>query len=122
MKCKPILTVSELLGRSVTNSQGDHLGRIEDIVIDGPRGRVAYAVLSFGGFLGLGDRLHAIPWDVLVEDPQSGCLLLDVDREKLRQAPGFDKQHWPDMANDAWASEVNEYYGVEPYSGSKIRP
>jgi sporulation protein YlmC with PRC-barrel domain len=122
MKCKPIMAATEIIGRTVTNSRGEKLGRIEDIVIDGPRGQVAYAVLSFGGFLGVGDRLCAIPWDVLVEDPHSGCLLLDVDKDRLRKAPGFDKHHWPDMADDAWASEVYEYYGVEPYWGSKTRP
>src|SRR4030095_7556120 len=80
---------SEIIGKKVENEQGENLGKIEDIVLDESQGRIVYAVLSFGGVLGLGDKLFAIPWNALKENPEKKCCLLSVDKEKLRKAPGF---------------------------------
>jgi hypothetical protein len=72
-------------------------------------------VLSFGGFLGVGDKLFAVPWRALKLDTDNKCFILDVDKDRLRDAPGFDKDHWPSMADTQWASKVHSYYGTRPY-------
>jgi sporulation protein YlmC with PRC-barrel domain len=111
---------SKLIGADIENPQGENLGDIEDIVIDPATGHVAYAVLSFGGFLGVGEKFFAIPWAALT--PKSGeteRFVLNVDKERLRNAPGFDKNNWPDMANRQWGEQVHAYYGVPPYWESR---
>jgi hypothetical protein len=84
-------------------------------MLDTPTGRVAYAVLSFGGFLGMGDKLFAIPWDQLSLDEENKRFVLNVNRAKLENAPGFDKDNWPDMADPSWGSRIYSYYGSHPY-------
>lgn len=110
-----LMSSDSLAGDSVVNAVGEDLGKIETIMLDVPRGRVAYAVLSFGGFLGLGDKLFAIPWEALTLDAERECFILDVDKERLKNAPGFDKDHWPAMADLQWASQIHTYYGSRPY-------
>lgn len=110
-----LMSADSLTGDSVVNAAGEDLGKIEAIMLDVPRGRIAYAVLSFGGFLGMGDKLFAIPWDTLTLDADRECFILDVDKERLQNAPGFDKAHWPAMADSQWASNIHTYYGSRPY-------
>ncbi len=110
-----IMAADTLEGDSVVNLQGEELGTIQDIMVDVPRGRVAYAVLATGGVLGLGSRLHAIPWSSLTLDANRKCFVLNVDKQRLEDAPGFDKDHWPSMADPRWATEVHQYYGASPY-------
>jgi sporulation protein YlmC with PRC-barrel domain len=110
-----IMAASTLEGDAVVNTKGEDLGNIEEIMLDVPRGRIAYAVLSFGGFMGMGDKLFAIPWSALVLDTERKCFVLDVDKERLKLAPGFDKDHWPTMADPRWASDIHSYYGSRPY-------
>ena len=110
-----IMAADTLEGDSVVNMQGEELGTIQDIMVDVPHGRVAYAVLSTGGVLGIGSKLHAIPWTSLTLDANRKCFILNVDKNRLENAPGFDKDHWPSMADQRWASEVHQYYGVSPY-------
>jgi sporulation protein YlmC with PRC-barrel domain len=136
-----ICFAEDLIGMSVVSPQGEKLGKIEDVVVH-PGGEVAYAVLSFGGFLGMGDKLFAIPWHMLKpehaehaekgadkdksskdkdmdKDMEShseshkmhGPLVLAVEKEQLKNAPGFEKDHWPVMANADWAAGVDRYYG-----------
>lgn len=110
-----IMAASTLEGDDVVNSKGQDLGKIKEIMIDVPSGRVAYAVLSSGGLLGIGDKLFAIPWSALTLDIDRKCFILDVEAERLKAAPGFDKDHWPSMADTTWASEVHAYYGQRNY-------
>jgi len=110
-----VMAASTLEGDAVVNTQGEDLGNIEEIMLDVPRGRIAYAVLSFGGFMGMGDKLFAIPWSALTLDTERKCFVLDVDKERMKQAPGFDKDHWPSMADPRWASDIHTYYGSRPY-------
>ena len=84
-----------LLGNDVYNDADDKLGAIKEFMIDMASGRIAYAVLSFGGFLGMGDRLFAVPWQALKLDTANQRFRLSVSKEKLKNAPGFDKDHWP---------------------------
>jgi sporulation protein YlmC with PRC-barrel domain len=110
-----VLSASTLAGDRVQNSAGEDLGKLNEIMIDIPSGRVAYAVLSFGGFLGMGDKLFALPWRALKLDEDQKCFLLDIDKKKLENAPGFDKGNWPDMADNTWAMTIFSYYGTTPY-------
>ncbi len=110
-----IMSSNTLEGDKVVNLQGEQLGSIEEIMLDVPTGRIAYAVLSSGGFLGVGDKLFAIPWAALTLDTENECFILDVSKERLEQAPGFDKDHWPAMAEETWASDIHSYYGTRPY-------
>ena len=110
-----VLSASSLASHSVKNKLGEDLGSVKEIMIDIPSGRVAYAVLSFGGFLGFGDKLFAIPWEVLTVDEDRKCLVLDADKATLEKAPGCDKDHWPDMADSRWGTQVYTYYGRKPY-------
>ena len=112
-----VLSATSLIGDRVTNPAGEYLGKIEELMIDLDSGRVAYAVLSFGGFLGtgLGDKLFALPFQALKLDAEHECFVLDVDPEKLRKAPGFDKDHWPSTADRTWGSQIHSYYGCRPY-------
>jgi len=110
-----VLAADTLTGDKVVNRQKEDLGKIEHLMIDVETGRVAYAVLSFGGFLGLGDKLFAIPWSALAVDTGEKQFILEVDKKMLERAPGFDKGNWPDMADRVWGAEVNTYYGAKPY-------
>jgi len=84
-------------------------------MIDVAEGRIAYAVLSFGGFLGMGNKLFAIPWEALSLNQRDNEFVLNVSKEQLDKAPGFDKDNWPDIADRQWASQISEYYGYRPY-------
>lgn len=106
-----IMAADTLSGEKVVNQAGDSLGEITHIMLDVTQGTIAYAVLSFGGVFGLGDRLFAVPWHSLALDVDNKWFVLNVEKERLRDAPGFDKKHWPAMADPAWAREVNAYYG-----------
>lgn len=105
-----VLAAGRLTGDRVRNPSGEDLGKIEEIMIDVPSGRVAYAVISFGGFLGIGDKLFAVPWRALALNERTHEFILEVNRKRLEEAPGFDPNHWPDMANPAFAAEVDEFY------------
>ncbi len=108
-----VMSASTLIGDSVVNAHGEDLGKVEEIMVHIDSGKVAYAVLSFGGFLGIGDKLFAIPWEALTLDEDNHRFILNVDKERLEQAPGFDKDHWPDMADPKWGTEIYRYYGYK---------
>jgi sporulation protein YlmC with PRC-barrel domain len=109
------LSASSLEGTNVYNNSGQELGDIKEIMIDLDNGRIAYAVLSFGGFLGLGDKYFAIPWDSMSFDTVNERIILNVSKEKLENAPGFDKDHWPDTADTKFLENVYTYYETEPF-------
>lgn len=110
-----IMAADTLTGNAVVNAAGEDLGNIKAIMLDIPGGRIAYAVLSFGGLLGFGEKLFAIPWHSLKLDTDNKRFILDIDQERLRHAPGFDKDHWPSMADPQWAASIHSYYNVQPY-------
>jgi len=114
-KYRRVLAASTLAGDHVQNSAGEDLGKVDEIMIDIPAVKVAYAVLSFGGFLGVGNKLFAVPWNALRLDEDKKHFILDVDKQKLENAPGFDKDNWPDMADTSWGTRIFSYYGVAPY-------
>jgi sporulation protein YlmC with PRC-barrel domain len=110
-----VMAASTLEGDNVFNRADEELGEIKEFMIDVPSGRVAYAVMSAGGFLGMGDRLFAIPFGALTLDTDGKRFILDVAKERMKNAPGFDKDHWPSMADTTWGGDVHRYYGVRPY-------
>lgn len=110
-----VVPASSVRGAKVRNPDGEDLGKIEDIMLDVGAARIAYAVLSFGGFLGLGDKLFAIPWEALALDPENEWFVLDIAKEQLEDAPGFDKDHWPDMGDRDWGAGIHSHYGHRPY-------
>jgi sporulation protein YlmC with PRC-barrel domain len=114
-KYRRVMAADTLAGDKVRNWAGEDLGKIDSIMIDIRSGRVAYAVLSFGGILGMGNKLFAVPWKALRADEDEKSFILDVDKKMLESAPGFDKDNWPDMADTTWGSGVFRHYGVAPY-------
>jgi sporulation protein YlmC with PRC-barrel domain len=110
-----VMDAATLSGDSVVNSSGEDLGKIEAIMLDVSGGRIAYAVLSFGGFLGVGSKYFAIPWSALALDAGEQRFILNIAKDRLENAPGFDKDHWPSMADRDWATQVHQYYDVAPY-------
>jgi len=109
-----IASSHQLVGRKVENPKGESLGKIEDVMIDTGEGRVAYAVLSFGGFMGMGNKLFAYPWSALHIHGEDK-VTLDVTKESLENAPGFPKDKWPDMNDRVWGASVHTYYKTQPY-------
>jgi len=105
-----LLSATTITGDDVCNLQDEKLGKIQDIMLDINEGTIRYAVLSSGGFLGMGDHLFAVPWRALKLDALNHRFILDVDLERLKNAPGFDKDQWPDMADPTWHSAIESYY------------
>jgi sporulation protein YlmC with PRC-barrel domain len=101
---------TELLGMDVRNPSGEKLGNINDVVLDLPSGRVAFCVLASGGILGIGDKLLALPPMTLKISPGRTHLVLNSEKEFLRQAPSFDWNHWPEVANASFTNEVYRYH------------
>lgn len=110
-----VLSASTISGDSVVNPQGEDLGKIEDIMIDLTNGQVAYAVLSFGGFMGMGDKLFALPWNSLQVDQKNKKVVLDLPKDTLKESDGFDKSNWPNFADPEFRSRTYSKYGASPY-------
>ncbi|KFI06975.1 hypothetical protein JN27_15165 [Massilia sp. BSC265] len=109
-----LMGAETLIGDSVVNAQEEDLGDIKEIMLDMQTGQVAYAVLAFGGFLGLGEKLFAVPWQALHLDTVNKRMVLNVEKERLKSAPGFDKHSWPDMSDITWVSGIHSFYGTDP--------
>jgi sporulation protein YlmC with PRC-barrel domain len=109
-----LMGADTLIGDSVVNAADEDLGDIKEIMLDMQTGQVAYAVLSFGGFLGMGEKLFAVPWQALHLDTVNKRFVLDIDKDRLQNAPGFDKNAWPDMADAQWAQQIHSFYGTDP--------
>ena len=112
-----LMGADTLMGNDVYNSDDEDLGDIKEFMIDMASGRIAYAVLSFGGLLGMGDKLFAVPWHALTLDTENKRFNLNVPKDRLKDAPGFDKDNWPSMADKAWAAGVHRFYGT-PYEAN----
>ena len=111
-----LMGAGTLIGNDVSNNMDENLGNIKEIMLDVSSGKVAYAVLEFGSFMGMGGKLFAVPWRALTLDTVNKCFVLNVDKELLKDAPGFDKDDWPDMADPTWAQSIHSYYGTRPYT------
>ena len=111
-----LMGADTLNGNDVYNLKDEKLGEIKEIMLDVPSGQVSYAVLSCGGFMGLGEKLFAVPWNALSLDTKNKRFVLKADKGRLELAPGFDKNHWPDMADPSWVQDIHAYYGTQPLS------
>lgn len=104
------LSATSLIGDSIKNTQGESLGDLKELMIDLSSGSISYAVIAFGGILGMGEKLFAVPWQSLRVDHSDKCLILDVAKERLKDAPGFDKDNWPDFSDTGFAEQHTAYY------------
>ncbi len=110
-----VVKTKEVVGVKVIDSAKESLGEIEEIMLDKLSGRVAYVVLSCGGFLGMGEKLFAVPWKAFHYDSEEDAFILNVDKEKFKKAPSFNKELWPDMEDRTWGQSVSDYYGTKSY-------
>lgn len=105
-----VLSASTLIGDTIENQTGEKLGKLEEIMLDLHSGKIAYAVLSFGGFLGMGEKLFALPWQKLHVDQERKCIILKASKEQFESMPGFNKDNWPDFSDRAFQSKLSDYY------------
>lgn len=110
-----LMGADTLIGNSVYNHQDESLGDIKEIMLDMRSGQISYAVLEFGGFLGMGTKLFAVPWQALTLDTIEKRFVLKINKERLDDAPGFEKDNWPDMADPIWAKSIHDYYGTRAH-------
>ena len=103
---------SKLVGLHVRNMDGEKLGKVEDLVVNVENGKISYIAMSFGGILGLGDKLFAIPYDQVKFDhgQDEMFFVVNMTKEKLQAAPGFDKNNWPNFADPNWSQKIDNYY------------
>ncbi len=106
-----LISSDKVGGTSVENTNGDNLGHIRDIMIDKPSGKVGYAVLKYGSFLGMGGKLFALPWDQLKYDKERGAYIVDIPAETLKSAPSFEETSQPDWSDPSWNRSLHDYYG-----------
>jgi sporulation protein YlmC with PRC-barrel domain len=109
-----LMGADTLIGDHVHNMQDEHLGEIKEIMLDMRSGKIAYAVMSYGGVLTMGEKLFAVPWSALKLDTANKMMRLDMDKSRVETAPGFDPNDWPDMADQTWANEIHAYYNATP--------
>jgi sporulation protein YlmC with PRC-barrel domain len=105
-----LMGADTLIGENVCNTNGEDLGGIKEIMLDMRTGKIAYAVLSFGGMMGLGEKLFAVPWQRLHLDTTRQRFVLDIEKSRLQNAPGFDKESWPDMSDPHWTRQIDKFY------------
>ena len=113
---------NDVIGVKVKNTANESLGKIEEIILDKNKGCARYVILSFGGFLGMGEKWFALPWKALNYDISNDCFILNIDKEKLKNAPGLDKDHMPNWADEKWGLTIYQYYGTAPYWQDKNQP
>lgn len=101
---------TRIIGSTVRDAEGKKIGVIKDLVLDSQRGEIAYAAVSFGGVMGVGEQYHAIPWIALEPSDDGRFYVLRVDKETIASAPAFDKARWPDVTDDAWRAETDRYW------------
>ena len=100
-----------LPGDPVVNREGVELGVLEHVMLDVQGGRIAYAVVARGGVLGIGERLYAVPWQLVRRDAASCCFVVDIAPEALDAAPSFERRQWPVMDSD-WSERVHAHFGA----------
>lgn len=105
-----LMGANTLIGDSVCNFQEESLGDIKEIMLNVKTGTIAYAVLSFGGVFSIGEKLFAVPWSALTLDTENKRFVLNISKNRFEDAPGFNSDDWPDMAEQGWADGIHAYY------------
>jgi hypothetical protein len=111
-----LISSDKVVGTAVYNIQGEHLGSVYNLMVDKTSGQIAYAVMSFGGFLGIGESYHPLPWRVLKYDVRQGGYVVDLDRRRLETAPSYSANSLPNWSDPTYGHDIDNYYGVPPYS------
>ena len=106
---------SNIIGTKVVNRQNEDLGKVEEVVIDVFNGRIGYLVLSFGGFLGMGEKLYAVPWKALHYNRDLHVYVLNLTQDQIERAPGFEKETWPEFTDEGWNRDVHRHYELSPF-------
>lgn len=109
----------EVIGREVKNNNDEHLGKVKELVLEKVSGNVVYVVLHSDGFMGMGGKCFALPWNILHFDDDKNCFRVDINKERLSNAPGFDKDNWPDMADSTFRQSIADFYGIKPPENRK---
>lgn len=112
-----LISSAKVNGTNVYNIAGDALGEIHDVMIDKKSGRIAYAVMSFGGFLGIGERYHPLPWSTLKYDTRQGGYVVGLTKEQLNGAPNFAAAETPNWGDRVYEKNIHDYYQAMPYWG-----
>ncbi|WP_298626129.1 PRC-barrel domain-containing protein [uncultured Legionella sp.] len=110
MTFRKVVKASEVTGVDVKNLNDENLGKINEVVIDKATGRVSYLVLDFGGILGFGNKFFAIPWSMFTYNEEEDCFNLNLEKERLKDAPGFDKDHWPNFTARDVSTSIDQFY------------
>ena len=110
-----IIAADKVVGTEVYNTAGEHLGEIHDVILDKVSGKVVYAIMSFGGFLGIGEQYHPLPWTTLKYDTNRGGYVVPLTRERLENAPMYGANGEPDWSDRQYGKTVYDYYGAGPY-------
>lgn len=108
------ISAERVEGTDVYNTQGEHLGHIEDIILDKISGKVIYAVMAFGGFLGIGEKYHPLPWSLLKYDEGKEGYVVPLDRSQLEGAPSYNRDELR-FGERQWDQSVYNYYNAPPY-------
>ncbi len=104
-----------IIGTEVQNKQGDYLGKVTDLMVDPQDGRIAFAVLSHGGILGIPTRFIAVPFGALKPSAEKRVFILDASKTKIGEAPSFSRDQWPNVADREWGADAYRFYGLTPY-------
>lgn len=108
---KGIVRVDDVQGMDIYNLKGEEIGVVESVTIDTDKGDIAYVVISHGGFLGMGEKMFAVPWKEFRMTNDRDALVLNVSEKTLENAPGFDEDNWPNMGDPNWRNRIDSYYG-----------
>lgn len=108
---RDLIASDQVEGTAVYNRQGERLGTVQNFMVDKRSGQVAYAVMSFGGFLGMGESYHPLPWKALTYDTNLGGYVVDLTREQLQGAPSYAAGQEPQWSDASWGRQVDDYYG-----------
>ena len=108
-----IFSYKNFKGLSVKNKEGDTLGDVHDVVMDLKSGQIAYLVLASGGFLGIGEKYLPVPYESLEYNPKSDSFLMDVPKDKFKNAPHIDMKSWPNRPDNRYVEDVYSYYGYQ---------
>ncbi len=112
---RTIIAADKVVGTEVYNTAGEHLGEIQDVILDKVSGKVVYAIMSFGGFLSIGEKYHPLPWSTLKYDTERGGYVVPLTRERLENAPMYGADGEPDWSDRTYGKRIYDYYGAGPY-------
>lgn len=110
-----LISADKVEGTSVFNAEGEKLGTVDTVMLDKRGGNVAYAVMSFGGFLGMGEKHHPLPWQTLTYDETKHGYVVNLSKDQLKKAPTMSVGEYERLADRAYGESIYNYYGVAPY-------